>query len=161
MIKQLILPLIGVAAFVVLVGVLVENPSKLGLIPVSSTATKEIKINDKSIKVTLADTAEKRSRGLSGTASLPADQGMLFTFDQKDTFPTFWMKDMLIPLDIIWINNDKIAKIDKNIQAPPAGTKDSDLELLRPDKPIDYVLEVNAGFSDRNGITVGQSLSGL
>ena len=162
MIKQLFLPLAGVAAFIVFVGLLVKDPSKFGFVkPSPAPIQKTIKIAEKSIKIELADTPEKRSRGLSGRSLLEENSGMFFTFDSKDTFPSFWMKDMAIPIDIIWINDDKIVKIDKNVPVPIAGAKDSDLKLYRPDKPIDYVLEVNAGFADKNSITVGQSLSGL
>lgn len=161
MIKQLFLPLIGVAVFIILVGILVNNPQKLGfIIPSPTPILKEVKIGEKTVKVTLADTADKRSKGLSGVASLAEDQGMLFVFESKDTVPPFWMKDMLIPIDIIWINDGKIAKIDKNIAFPATGTPDSSLKLYRPDKPIDYVLEINAGFSDKNGLKIGDPAEG-
>ena len=62
---------------------------------------------------------------------------------------------MLIPLDIIWIGNGKIVKIDENVPAPVAGTSDSKLLNYSPGSPIDYVLEVNAGFSDKNNFKVG------
>jgi uncharacterized membrane protein (UPF0127 family) len=64
------------------------------------------------------------------------------------------MKEMLIPLDFIWISGTKIVKIDKNIQAPDANTPDVKLEKIKPDQPVDYVLEVNSGFSDANNIKV-------
>ena len=65
---------------------------------------------------------------------------------------------MLISIDIIWINDGTVAKIDKNIEPPAPGTVDSQLKLYRPDTPIDYVLEVNAGFSDKNSIGIGDSV---
>jgi len=160
-IKQLFLPLIGVALFIILVGTFVNNPQKFGFIfPSPTPIFEEVKIGERTVKVTLADTPDKRTKGLSGTTLLAEDNGMLFVFESKDTFPSFWMKDMLIPIDIIWINDGKIAKIDKNIPSPVAGTPDSSLKLYRPDKPIDYVLEVNAGFSDKNDLKVGDSAEG-
>jgi uncharacterized membrane protein (UPF0127 family) len=73
------------------------------------------------------------------------------------------MKDMLIPLDFIWVANGKIVKIDKNVPAPAPNTPDGNLKTYSPGTPIDYVLEVNAGFSDKNNIKVGDSvnLSGI
>lgn len=159
MFKQIFLPILGVAAFIILVGLFVKNPQKFGFIqPPPASSLKEMKIGENTVKITLAKTQEERAKGLSGVSSLPADQGMLFVFDQKDTFPSFWMKDMVIPIDIIWMNDEKVAKIDKNIGPPAAETLDKNLKLFRPDKPIDYVLEVNAGFSDKNNIKTGDSV---
>ena len=156
MIKQLFLPLVGVAAFIILVGLLVKNPQKFGFIQATPTPSlKEIKVGGKAIKVTLANEPEERAKGLSSVSSLPEDQGMLFVFETKDTYPSFWMKGMIMPIDIIWVNDGKIVKIDKNIAPPPTGTVDKDLKLFRPDKPIDYVLEVTGGFSDKNNLKTG------
>ena len=79
---------------------------------------------------------------------------MLFTFDPQNVTPGFWMKEMLIPIDIIWIEGGHVVKIDKNVEAPKENTPDSELKIYTPDTPIDYVLEVNAGFSDKNSIKV-------
>jgi uncharacterized membrane protein (UPF0127 family) len=48
-----------------------------------------------------------------------------------------------------------VVKIEKDIAPPAKGTPDESLPLYRPDKPVDYVLEVNAGFSDKNGLEIG------
>lgn len=163
MFKQLILPLAGVAIFIIFVGVLVKNPSKLGIqMPPTGTqkpSQKEVKVEGKTIKVTVVDTNETRAKGLSGTTSLEENSGMLFIFDSKDVIPTFWMKDMKIGIDIIWINDDKIVQIDKNLAAPAEGTTDDKLRLYKPLTKIDYVLEVNSGFSDKNGFKVGSEVS--
>ena len=88
---------------------------------------------------------------------------MLFVFDNKQITPVFWMKDMQIPLDIIWIGSGKIVKIDENVPAPVAGTPDTKLTNYSSGSPIDYVLEVNSGFSGKNKIKAGDSvdLSGI
>ncbi len=165
MVKQLLLPLAGVALFIVLVGTFIKSPSKFGLenmspsAPQATSPSNEVKIGDKTIKVTLADNKEKRTKGLSGTTSLGENEGMLFVFDSENVSPAFWMKGMLIPIDIVWINDGKIVDIDKNIQVPKSGTQDEDLELYKSDIKVDYVLEVNAGFSDKNNLKVGNDIS--
>ena len=63
-----------------------------------------IEIGDKLYNVKEAKTKEERSKGLSGIKELPEDEGMLFYLD--DPNPSFWMKDTLIPLDIVFINDD-------------------------------------------------------
>ena len=118
MFKQIILPILAVAAFIVIVGIFVQKSSSLnlpGLFTPKPTAQIEkiMAIGDKKIGVQIADTAEKRKNGLSGITSLKENSGMLFVFDTKGASPLFWMKDMLIPLDLIWISNGKIVQIDK------------------------------------------------
>jgi uncharacterized membrane protein (UPF0127 family) len=121
-------------------------------------ADKTVLIGNTEVLVNVADNEIKRRKGLGGVANLPQNQGLLFTFDSQDIRPPFWMKEMAIAIDIIWINDGKVSQIDKNIPAPSANTPDSALTLYVPDDPIDFVLEVNAGFSDRNNIKVGDSV---
>jgi uncharacterized membrane protein (UPF0127 family) len=80
---------------------------------------------------------------------------MLFVFENKDVIPGFWMKDMKFSIDIIWINDGKIAQITKELPTPEPGTPDRNLPIYTPEGGIDYVLEVPAGFSDKNDILVG------
>ncbi len=115
-------------------------------------------LNNDKIFVEIADTPEKSARGLSGRGNLRENSGMLFTFSKQDQIPSFWMKGMLIPLDFIWINDDEVVQIDRNIQPEP-GVSDRDLKIYKPNVPIDYVLEVNAGYCEKNGIKVGDNVS--
>jgi len=78
---------------------------------------------------------------------------MLFVFKDKRE-RTFVMRNMNFPLDIIWIKDDKIIKIDKNL--PPEGAKPK--KLYNSDKPVNYVLEVNAGFTDKYGIEISNEV---
>ena len=101
---------------------------------------------------------EERKIGLSRRKKLEEDGGMLFIFESENVFPSFWMKDMLIAIDIIWINDGEVVKIDKNVEPEP-GKNTAELTLYYPDKPIDYVLEVVSGFSDKNGVNIGDKFS--
>ncbi len=168
MFKKVVLPILGVIAFLVVVGVFTQKSFPLGFSGLSmpqptASSEKTITIGTKKISVQIADTEAKRAQGLSGVSSLKADSGMLFIFDTKGVSPLFWMKDMLIPLDMIWIGNGKIVRIDKNIPFPTPGTSDNSLKTYSAGGPIDYVLEVNAGFSDQNKIKAGDNvdLSGI
>ncbi len=87
------------------------------------------------------------------------DYGMLFIFDSKKVSPSFWMKDTLIPLDIIWIRDNRVEKIDKDVPTPAPDTPDNKLPKYTSGRPVDYVLEVNAGFNQKNGIKVGDPLT--
>jgi hypothetical protein len=109
-------------------------------------------IDDRILLVEIADTNEKRALGLMYRDYLPEDAGMFFILD-REARTSFWMKNMLISLDMIWINSDgKIVHITKNAQP----CKD-DIEACtyQPDEPAKYVLEVNAGYTDKYDIKEG------
>ncbi|AKM83498.1 hypothetical protein A2422_01330 [Candidatus Woesebacteria bacterium RIFOXYC1_FULL_31_51] len=160
MFKSLFLPLIAVAVFITFVGLLSQGklnnffPSKATELTVN---TKILKINNLQIDVELAKTNIERAKGLGGRDKLGENSGMLFVFDDGSK-PTFWMKDTKIALDIIWINDKKIIKIDKNVQ-PEIGIEDSKLIRYSAPSSINYVLEVNAGFSDKNKLEIGDSVN--
>jgi uncharacterized membrane protein (UPF0127 family) len=158
--KQIVIPLILVAAFIIAVGLFTTKSSKFNLLPSPAPKGDQVQIGDKSITVEIADSFEERGKGLSGRTTLKEDAGMLFIFEKKDVFPSFWMKDTLIALDLIWINDAKVVKIHKNVQPEP-GKTDAELTLYRPETPIDYVIEVSGGFSDKFGVKVGDSVSGI
>lgn len=65
-----------------------------------------IKIGDKEYKVKEATSTEEKAKGLQGIDELPEDEGMLFYFDPPEDVQ-FWMKDVDIPLDIIFIDDDE------------------------------------------------------
>ncbi len=155
--KNVLLPILGVIVFIVLVGLFTQKAQEGTFkIPSNNRLEKsEVKIGEIVIPVEVAKTEMQRKKGLSNKESLPEGQGVLFVFAQKDIRPPFWMKDMNFAIDIIWIDDDKIVEIDKNIQPPAKDTPDSELTLYTPNQPIDYVLEVNAGFSEENNIEVG------
>ncbi len=112
-----------------------------------------VKIKGQEFKVEVADTAYLRSQGLSGREALPEDAGMLFIFGSS-TVQTFWMKGMKFPLDMIWIRGDRIAGIEKNVPPEP-GKSAFNLTLYSSPEPVDKVLEINAGLSERYGFEVG------
>ncbi len=153
MFKQIILPLLAVIAFITIVGLYYQKTSNPPVV-----FTNFITINGKRLNVEIANTGSLREKGLSGRVNMPEDSGMFFIFDSQDITPTFWMKGMNFSLDIIWINDGKIVKIDKNIPPPPSNTRDDQLKKFDSGSPIDYVLEVNGGYSDKNKISVGDSI---
>lgn len=108
---------------------------------------------DKCFMVEVADTPEGRAEGLMFRESLEPDKGMLFVFDQESEYG-FWMKNTIIPLDIIWINSDgEVVFISKETQ--PC---DESCPSIRPDRRAKYVLELNAGVSDEIGLGIGDEI---
>lgn len=113
---------------------------------------------DTPVFVKLALTDAQQAQGLSGVTSLQENEGMYFVFPQKRN-TAFWMKDMNIAIDMIWISDNKIIQIDQKVQPPAEGTPDNKLKLYVPKALVDAVLEVNAGFSQAHGISVGDTVT--
>src|SRR5216683_4936930 len=86
------------------------------LLQINKTPTPKSKvtIDNRTFSVEVATTSAQQQLGLSGRGGLAQDQGMLFIFKTADRYP-FWMKDMKFPLDIIFINNNKIVQIFQNV----------------------------------------------
>lgn len=101
--------------------------------------------------VEIADTAVERSEGLMFRASMPQFSGMLFVYETPHD-AAFWMKNTLIPLDIIFFNQAGIVTtIVEN--AEPQTT------ISRPGGPgVQFVLEINGGLSKRLGLKPGAEL---
>ena len=107
---------------------------------------KYVKIAGQVIKVDLALTKEALAQGLSGRSGLKENEGMLFIFDNPDTY-SFWMKDMNFPIDIIWIDETmKITYIKKDARPELYP------ETYGPKDASKYILEVVSGFSDENNL---------
>ena len=124
---------------------------------ISEESRKEIFIdNGKNlikIDAEIADDKEEMMKGLMFREKLEKNAGMLFIFEDE-AYQSFWMKNTLIPLDIIFIDNDlKIADVK---YADPC--KKEPCAVYTSSKPAKYVLEVNAGFVANNKLNVDDLL---
>ena len=114
-----------------------------------------VTVGDTSFVVELAVTPAERSRGLSGHPPLADNEGMLFVFENEAKW-TFWMKEMLFPLDMFWIDSGcVVVDITENAPKPEPGQALQDLPRYFPKTLAQYVLEVNAGTAQRTGIGIG------
>ena len=103
-------------------------------------------------QVEIADTESAREYGLMNRTSMPEDHGMLFVFDYQANV-SFWMKDTLIPLDMIFLDsNGRIGDIYKN--ATPLSETVYTAKI-----PCKYVIEMNGGYCDMYGIKIGDNVS--
>lgn len=108
----------------------------------SCSQLREVIINENTFDVEIADNPAERAKGLMFKKELKENSGMLFIFPISDKH-SFWMKNTLIPLDIIWIDKDQeIVYIHENAQ-PCRDICNS----ITPDKDAKYVLEINAGLT--------------
>ncbi len=106
------------------------------------------------VNAEIAETPSETQRGLMFRISLPEDSGMLFVFD-RDQPLTFWMMNTSIPLDGIFVSSLlRVVSIAEDLKpCPPSDCRNP--QYFSSATPAMYVLEVNAGFSRKNGITVG------
>lgn len=109
-------------------------------------------INNQTLKLLVAKTAEDKQIGLSKKTSLPQDTGMVFPFEKPDYY-FFWMKNMQMPIDMIFLRDGKVVTIYQNLQPNKDAT-----QLYAPEEPADMVVEVNAGFVQKYNIKKGDTL---
>lgn len=114
-----------------------------------------IYINNLDLSVETAKTEAEIHHGLSGRGTIGSD-GMLFYIDPPQMV-TFWMKEMLFPIDIIWILDGRITGIERTISSPVDQT--TALPTYSPPSTVSYVLEVSAGFASEYGIAVGDAVT--
>lgn len=152
---QAVLLLIVTAAALLLFQTGSGVPS-LPFIP-EQAVTGTVVVNNAQIKVEIADTQKKRSKGLSGKTSLGQDEGMLFIFPQTGKYP-FWMKGLTFPLDFIWIRGDKVVDVLENVPPPQSGQSESSLPIYQSNQDVDKVLEVSAGTVKRLNIKAGDTI---
>lgn len=112
-------------------------------------------IGDVYVRAEVADSWEKKLQGLAGRSTIKNGEGMLFPYAQRES-QGIWMKGMKIPIDIVWIDGDRIVDIAPEVPAPPyPDTPVDQLKTYYPRVPATAVLEVPAGFALANGWKIG------
>ena len=100
------------------------------------------------VDIEIAESPDELEIGLMDRSAMDADQGMLFLFPRED-YRSFWMKNTILPLDMIFIN------ADMEIVTIHADTTPFSEQSYPSTRPARYVLEVNAGFAQDRGIGTG------
>jgi uncharacterized membrane protein (UPF0127 family) len=93
-------------------------------------------------------TTQEYAKGLGERDTIAPDHGMWFVFDPPEQ-PTFWMKGMRFPIDIIWIADKKVVGLNENIPV------DDGVSLYTPAEPVDAALEIAAGRSSQCNMKQG------
>jgi uncharacterized membrane protein (UPF0127 family) len=111
-----------------------------------------VTLGEVKVKAEVVRALEKLYLGLGHRPELPEGRGMLFILPNQ-VIQYFCMREMQFPIDIIWLASGRVVGITKNM--PP---EDSQTNYPSPE-PVQYVLEVPGGFSDRKGIKTGDKAS--
>lgn len=121
--------------------------------PLSKT---EVQIKNKKFTLEIAKTISQKTKGLSKREKLCENCGMIFVYNNENIYP-FWMKDTLIPLDIIWLNSaNEIVSI--HTASTEINIPLNKLTIYKNDKPAKNIIELNAGESNRLGLKIGDKL---
>lgn len=108
--------------------------------------------NQISLDVEVADNSSSRARGLMFRRTMPETSGMLFIFPDMRQ-PSFWMKNTLIPLDMLFLDeNGQVVDIH-NMAMP------QDLTTITSSQPAKAVLEINGGMAEKWGIGLKSKIS--
>ncbi len=111
-------------------------------------------INDKPFQAEIADTPEKLARGLMFRRCLKDGYGMLFVFPDEEV-RSFWMKNTLIPLDMIFLNSDRQV-VDLFASVPPC--RRDPCPSYTSALPARYVLEIAGGLAAKLKLQVGDKI---
>lgn len=107
------------------------------------------------INVELAISQDEQSLGLMYRDHMDQNHGMVFPYNKPQSL-NFWMKNTLIPLDIIFLDeNRKVVNIAK---AMPCKEDELPCEIYRSTAPAMYVLEVNQGVAEKHKLKIGDEL---
>ncbi|MGI6278868.1 MAG: DUF192 domain-containing protein [Patescibacteria group bacterium] len=119
---------------------------------------KEVVVEGVVFEVELAITPQERAQGLSGRRDLCNHCGMLFVFN-KSGYHSFWMKDTLIPLDIIWLDENWRVVDYLSFAQPQATRSIAELPVYKPKEPAQFVLEVPGGTTKKiKGFDIGRQI---
>lgn len=122
------------------------------LIRLGNTEGPFVSLNGSKYRVELALSESQQQRGLGGRDSLPANTGMLFVF-QDPSVQCFWMKDMLFPIDMLWLDED-----GKVLYMAERVSPDTYPETFCGEGQTKYVLELPAGTAAERSIGLGDRI---
>ena len=115
--------------------------------------TAWIELGGKRLEVLVADTIGHQHIGLGKRDDLGVYGGMLFIHSEAKKYGIV-MRDMRFPIDIVWLNNGEVIDIAPNVPTEP-GVPESQLRVYYPRKSATAVLELPAGWTEKNGVRIG------
>ena len=151
-----------IAILMILIGIMPAGASTARPLPPPwqpetpfSSETAIVTIDGHTVDAEIADTGALRERGLSYRDGLDQDTGMLFVY--KDVANrSFWMFEMRFCLDIVWITDGRLVGAAED--ACPAESADVAIPRFQSPEPVQYVLEVDAGWLDARDIETGATV---
>ncbi|RJQ27704.1 DUF192 domain-containing protein [Candidatus Parcubacteria bacterium] len=118
----------------------------------------QVLVGNHAFDVYVAKNDKERMAGLTKYDKLDKDKGMLFVFDKKDNY-SFWMRNMKFPIDIVFIDENKIIDIAEGAEPVKGDENPSGVPIYRSKEKGNYVLEVNSGLVKEYSIKVGDKVT--
>lgn len=141
----------------IFISLLIYLSFKLIIFRPSDPGTLTQKIKQQNFTLEIADTPYLLAKGLSSRSVLCPNCGMFFIF-KTENIQTFWMKETLIPLDIIFIKESGQIT-DIYTASPETDKSDFQLTLYRSQEPSKYVIELNAGTANNLNLITGDYIN--
>ncbi len=116
----------------------------------------EVELKDQRLTVLVADNSYRSYRGLGKRDSLGNYDGMLFIYSEKSRHGIV-MREMRFPIDIVWFDKGKVVDIASNVPVEP-GVSEELLKKYYPRVEADLILELPAGWAEKNGLKIGDGL---
>ncbi|MBI4185811.1 DUF192 domain-containing protein [Candidatus Berkelbacteria bacterium] len=110
--------------------------------------TQQLTVGSSTVHVEVVSTLAQMAKGLADRVLLSKDDGMLFIYDEP-IIPSFWMKGMRFPLDIVWLKDSRVVGIEHRVPA------DNGAVHYSPRVSVNAVLELNAGSVERYSLKPG------
>lgn len=146
--KKILLFLIIVVAIVGIFAVFDRKNPESNHPSQTNLPKKEVILGGDSLNLWVAQSGTDKSRGLSGVEYLESNGGMIFFFEEPGNYG-FWMKDMLISIDILWFDANKKLVFQRENVSPTTYP-----EIFYPNQDILYVIELPAGKSRELGLKI-------
>jgi uncharacterized membrane protein (UPF0127 family) len=154
--KKVVSVIIAIAAILLLTFVYhcgFQKVCKVETLEKTVRSAVEVKLPKGTLYAEIVDTPSSRAQGLSGRNGLAENGGMLFVFEQSGKYG-FWMKDMLFPIDMIWINEDGvIVHVERGVSPDTYTTNPPQVFINEPNAK--YVLELGSGMAEKYGVYLG------
>jgi uncharacterized protein len=116
-----------------------------------------VRAPDATLELRVADTIAKREYGLMCVRGLPTHTGMIFVYKDGDNLRTYWMKNTLVPLDMIWVlKNGRVDTVAANVPSTTVDTPDD--KIPQRSGTGTFVIELGAGEAAKAGIRHGAQL---
>ena len=136
---------------------IVTTTAVVSFVSASSAACSQDKVSVRGdfgsaqFTVEVADSIVERSRGLMFVEKMATTQGMLFVYERPQNV-SFWMKDTIIPLDMVFVDDIGVIRNIHSMAVPLDETS------IFGGSDIQFVLEINGGLADRLGMDVGDQM---
>jgi len=136
-----IVPIIGGALIIIVISFFIS------ILPTMTQTTTYLRLGDGIFNARVAISSNDREKGLGGVTKLNPDQALLMVFPSEDKWG-IWMKDMKVPIDIVWLDSNKKVVYAVTDISPDVSTS----EVFKPKLPAKYVVELPAGTVEGKAI---------